>query len=105
MDDSVCRAFGLLWNAGDERAAEFVSSALQRAQLPQRRDGRQVFLVPGGDRSQVRRCRGESVSRSAGTGVGGGGGVLMRLTFPNQSCAIPHLPQAARQWWGTQQVM
>ena len=46
VDDSVGRAFGGLRHAGAERAAGALSSAVQCAQLPRRRDDGQVLPVP-----------------------------------------------------------
>ena len=42
----VCRALGGLWNAGAERVAGALSSAVQRAQLSRWRDDGQVLPMP-----------------------------------------------------------
>src|SRR6202041_2684753 len=77
VDDPVGRAFGGLRHAGAERPAVALPSAVQRAQLPQRRDDRQVLPLPGGPGPQVRPDRDPGLSGYARTGLGGGGGVLM----------------------------
>ncbi len=46
VDHSVGRTFGGLRHAGAEWTAVALSSAVQRAQLPRRRDDGQVFPVP-----------------------------------------------------------
>ena len=53
VDDSVLRSFGWIRNDRAERPSAALSSAVQLAELPQRRDDGQVFPVPGGDGPQV----------------------------------------------------
>ena len=68
-------AFGMLAHV---RSARAISPALQRAELPYRRNVGQAFPVPRGAGSQVFARRVAGLSRSHASGLDRGGGVLSR---------------------------
>ncbi len=70
-------AFGMI---ALERDASALPSALQRAELPQRSDDRQVLFMSRGDRPAVFVDRDTCFSGAVSCGLRSGGGALMRIT-------------------------